>query len=172
MRSVRASLLYHLAKLNSRVDQIDAAVEAYHQIADLDSDRGSQMAAEVISTYQQGKEFAKAEQESEAALKKWPTDPIVRATHAVVLADMGKADAGAAEMKKLMDGKSGVQSYITLAQIYEKGKNFPEMEKALDAAEKLSDAKPEKEAIYFMRGAMFEKQKKYGFTAAYDLPLM
>ena len=35
------------------------------------------------------------------------------------------------------------------------------MEKALDAAEKLSESKADKEAVYFLLGAMFEKQKKY-----------
>jgi tetratricopeptide (TPR) repeat protein len=50
---------------------------------------------------------------------------------------------------------------VTLAQIYEKGKNYTEMAKALDAADKLSDDKEERASIAFMRGAMYEKMKKY-----------
>ena len=61
---------------------------------------------------------------------------------------------------KLLDGKNDRETYLTLAQIYEKGKNFGEMAKVIDAAEKLSMTTDEKEAIYFMRGAMYEKQKK------------
>jgi tetratricopeptide (TPR) repeat protein len=40
------------------------------------------------------------------------------------------------------------------------------MEKALSDAEKLSQTKPEKESIYFMRGAMFERTKKYSSAEA------
>ncbi len=49
---------------------------------------------------------------------------------------------------------------MTLAQLYDKGKRFDEMAKSIDAAEKLSESKEEKEAVWFMRGAMFEKMKK------------
>ncbi len=35
------------------------------------------------------------------------------------------------------------------------------MIKPLDAAEKLSETKPDKEAIYFMRGAMYERLKNF-----------
>jgi tetratricopeptide (TPR) repeat protein len=40
------------------------------------------------------------------------------------------------------------------------------MAKAIDAAEKLSTSDDEKEAIYFMRGAMLERQKKYDAAEA------
>jgi Putative Zn-dependent protease, contains TPR repeats len=50
--------------------------------------------------------------------------------------------------------------YLKLAEVYDKGKRFDEMAKALDAAEKLSESRDEKEGVWFMRGAMFEKMKK------------
>ena len=40
------------------------------------------------------------------------------------------------------------------------------MAKALDAAEKLSETPQEKENVYFMRGAMYEHQKKYDAAEA------
>ena len=36
----------------------------------------------------------------------------------------------------------------------------------LDAAEKLSETKPEKETVYFMRGAMYERLKKFDASEA------
>ena len=74
---------------------------------------------------------------------------------------MGRVDEAAADVRSLLDGQKDRETYLQLSQIYEKGKNYSEMEKALDAAEKLSQTKPEKESVYFQRGAMFEKQKKY-----------
>jgi hypothetical protein len=52
-----------------------------------------------------GKEYAKAEQEAEAAFKKWPNDRGVRLGRAALMAEMGKADAAAADVKKLLDGR-------------------------------------------------------------------
>ncbi len=42
-----------------------------------------------------------------------------------------------------------IETYLSLADVYEKGKNFTEMEKALGEAEKLAESKQEKESIYF-----------------------
>jgi tetratricopeptide (TPR) repeat protein len=70
-------------------------------------------------------------------------------------------DEAAADLRKLLDGKNDREVYVTLAQVYEKGKNYTEMAKAIDAADKLSTSKDDKESIAFMRGAMYEKQKKF-----------
>ena len=40
------------------------------------------------------------------------------------------------------------------------------MGKPLDAAEKLSETKPDKETVYFMRGAMYERMKKFDASEA------
>jgi Tfp pilus assembly protein PilF len=74
---------------------------------------------------------------------------------------MGKVDAAAADLKKLLDGKAGDRdTYIALANIYDKGQRWNDMGKALDAAEKLSDSDEDKEGVWFMRGAMYERMKK------------
>ncbi len=65
-----------------------------------------------------------------------------------------------ADVKKLIDGKNDRETYKALAEIYEKGKRFDDMAKALDAMEKLSDKKQDKEDVWFLRGAMFERMKK------------
>ena len=44
-----------------------------------------------------------------------------------------------AETKELFDGKNDRESWLQLAQIYEKAKNWTEMGKALAEAEKLSN---------------------------------
>jgi tetratricopeptide (TPR) repeat protein len=159
-RGNRITLLERLAALYRVNDQIAPAVDAYRQIADLDKDRAPQVSAAIIETYEIGKDFAKAEQEADAAVAKWPTDRTVRRTRAGLLAEMGKTDAAAADVKKLFDGKDDRDTYLTLADIYEKGKRWNDVAKSLDAAEKLSDSKDEKEGVWFARGAMFEKMNK------------
>jgi tetratricopeptide (TPR) repeat protein len=159
-RLIRVRLLRELAKLNSQLDQTDAAVEAYHQIADLDPDKAPETAALIINTYQVAKEYGKAEQEAEAALKKWPDDRAVRATHAMAIADMGKVDPAAAEVKKLLDGKNDRETYLTLAQVYEKGRKYDDASKALDQAEKLAQSPEEKHDVWIARANLFDKMKR------------
>jgi tetratricopeptide (TPR) repeat protein len=160
-RSNRVSLLDGLGGLYQKTEQYTAAIETYHQMAELDPDTAPRASAEVVETYRLAKDFPKAEAEAAAASKKYPADRLVVSVHASLLADMGKTDEAVAETRKLLDGKNDRDTYINLAQIYDKAKNFGEMAKMLDAAEKLSPGNDDKEAVIFMRGAMYERMKNY-----------
>ncbi len=163
----RAELLDRLWRLNRVNDQTEAAVEALRQMGELDHDKDAVIEAEIIDTYRLGKDLPKAQREADAALKKWPDDRTLHATHASLLADMGQTDAAAAEMKKLLDGKSDREIYLQLAQlVYDRGRKFDEEGKALDAAEKLSTTKEEKQDVWFQRGAMYERMKKTDLAEA------
>jgi tetratricopeptide (TPR) repeat protein len=162
----RATLLERLGFLYRTNEQYPQAVQAFREIVDLDPDAGGPAEAQIILTYGQAKDYAKAESEGETAQKKYPADRQVRAARSSILSDEGKTDQAIAEAKKLLDGKTDRETYLTLAQIYEKAKNFGEMAKALDASEKLSTTKEEKNNIYFMRGAMFERQKNFSAAEA------
>ena len=157
----RATLLERLGFLYRTNEQYPQAVDTFRKIVELDSDAAAGAEAQIILTYGQAKDFAKAESEGETAQKKFPNDRMIRAARTSILSDEGKTDLAIAEAKKLLNGKNDRETYLTIAQIYEKGKNFKEMAKALDASEKLSTTKEEKENIYFMRGAMFERQKNF-----------
>jgi len=159
--AMRIELLERLAYLYRENDQWGPAVDALRQIGDLDPEAAGRAEAEVIDTYRSAKDFTKAQQEADAALKKFPNDRAVKSMHASLLADMGKTDQAVAETKSLFNGKNDRESWLQLAQIYEKAKNWTEMGKALAEAEKLSTSKDDRENIYFMRGAMYERMKKY-----------
>ncbi len=118
-------------------------------------------AVQVIETYRQAKEFKQAEQEAAAAVRQFPKDRVVQVVYANLLADTGKVDEAAAQVRGLLKGDGDREVYLTLAQIYEKGKRFRDMQTALEDAEKLSKSPGEIEAVLFMRGAMFEKMKNY-----------
>ena len=88
------------------------------------------------------------------------------AVRASILAELGRGDEAASELRKLLDGKNDRETYITLAQVHDKSKNYAEMAKAIDAAEKLSETGEEKESVFFMRGAMLEKRKDFDAAEA------
>jgi len=160
-RSSRVFLLQNLGDLERTIEQYGPAVDAFRQVADLDPDSAPRAEAQIIETYRQAKDFSKAEAEADAAVKKYPNDRLVRTEHASLLSDLGKTEPAVAETRKLMEGKNDREGYLNLAEIYEKAKNFTEMAKMLDAAENLSQTSDEKQAVVFLRGAMYERMKNY-----------
>jgi tetratricopeptide (TPR) repeat protein len=160
-RGSRAKMLEQLGFLYRSIEQLDQAVDAYRQIAALDDQFAPGAEAQIIETYREGKDYANAQQESESAQKKFPNDRTIREVHAQLLADQGKPDLAIAELKKSLDGKNDLKVYIAMAEVYQKSRNYPEMSKVLDTADKLSQDKGEKATVKFMRGSMYEREKKY-----------
>jgi tetratricopeptide (TPR) repeat protein len=162
----RAMLLERLGQLYRATEQYDQAVEAFRQIPQVDPDKEAVADAQIVDTYRQAKEFNKAEQEAAAAAKKFPDNRALKLVRASLLADMGKTEEAAAATRQLLDGKNDRETYLALAQVYDKGRKFSEMASALDSAEKLSDSNDDKEGVFFMRGAMYEKQNKVELAEA------
>jgi tetratricopeptide (TPR) repeat protein len=160
-RQYRAGMLERLGVLYRSGDQTEQAVDAFRQIGALDPDLAPRADAQVIDTYRLAKDYTKAQQESDLALKKYPNDRTVRLVHAQLLADQGKTDLAIGELKKSLDGKNDFQTYLSMAEVYEKSRNWTEMSKALDEADKLAQEKDDKTLVLFSRGSMYERQKKY-----------
>jgi tetratricopeptide (TPR) repeat protein len=160
-RGNRSALLERLGFMYRNSEQFGPAVETFRQIAELDPDLAARAEAQVIETYRAGKDFKKAEQEANAAAAKYPDDRTIRSVQASVLADIGRTDAAVTILKKQLGEKKDRETWLALAQVYEKGKRFDDMAKAIDEAEKLSQSKDDKETVYFLRGALYERLKKY-----------
>lgn len=158
----RARMLEQLGLLYRNTQQYDQAVDAFRQLANLDPNLASRAEAQIIDTYRMGKEYRKAEQESEAALKQYPKDRTIHEVKSELLADQGKYDAAIAELKGLLNGQGDDREvYVAMADVYVKSRNFPEMAKVIDAAEKLSQSKDDKTTVLFLRGTMYEREKKF-----------
>ncbi len=165
-RGNRAALLERLGFMYRSTEQFGPAVDTFREVAQLDPDLAARAEAQVVETYRTAKDFKRAEQEASAAASKYPDDRMLRSVQASVFADVGRTDAAVAELKKSLGEKKDRETYLALAQVYEKGRRFDEMAKAIDDAEKLSQSKEDKETIHFMRGAMHEKLKKFDLAEA------
>jgi len=155
----RIALLERLAVMHRMMDQPVEAVAVYREILELDKSAESRVVAEIIDSYRGGKKFAEAQQEADAAIKKFPNDRSVRVAKASLDADMGRVDAATSEVRKLLDGSDDRSTYLILAELYGKGRKFDDARKALDEAEKLSQRQDEQINVWFLRGAMYEKMK-------------
>ncbi len=157
----RVILLERLGYLYRSAEQYDNAVDAFRQMLQLDEEQGPRASVHIIETYRLAREIPKAFEEAKAALQKHSKDRNVQAMYSYIAADSGKSAEAERVAKDLVKEKKDREAWLTLAQVYERTKNHGEMGKALDEAEKLSEDKEEKEGIYFMRGAMYEKMKKH-----------
>jgi tetratricopeptide (TPR) repeat protein len=162
----RAIFMEKLAEAYRMNEQYPQAVEAFQKLAALDPDAGPQVAVQIVATYRSAKDFPNAIREADSALKKYPKEPMVVVEHAQTLADTGKIDPAATELRTLMNGKTDRAIYLEIAQVYEKGKRWDDMAKSLDEAEKLSKSDDDKSTVFFMRGAMLERQKKFEVAEA------
>jgi tetratricopeptide (TPR) repeat protein len=160
-RAFRAQMLEQLGALYRSNDQYEQAADAFRQVGALDPELMPRAEAQVIDTYRIARDYSKAQAESEAAVKKYPNDRTIHEVRAQLLADQGKADAALAELNKLLDGKNDREVYVAMADIEGKTKRYSEANAALNQAEKLAQTKEDKTNILFMRGAMYERQKKY-----------
>jgi tetratricopeptide (TPR) repeat protein len=147
-------------------EKYDQAIDAFKQLAALGGEYTSRGTLQIIDTYRQKKDYPTAMKETETAIQKYPDERAFKVERATILADEGKVDEGAAELQKLMKGDRDRETQLALAQMYEKAKRFADMGKALDAAEKLSTTDEDRETVYFMRGAMYERMKKFDASEA------
>ncbi|MBE0657403.1 MAG: tetratricopeptide repeat protein [Bryobacteraceae bacterium] len=154
-------LLERLGLLYRSNEQTQEAVAAFQRMAQVDSNAAPNAAAQIIDTYRAGKDFAAAEREMQAALAKHPDDRILKSVAATLLSDLGRHAEAEKLLKSLFDGKNDRAVHIALAQAYDKAKDYKAADRALDEAEKLSETNDEKEPVLFLRGALFEKQKRY-----------
>jgi tetratricopeptide (TPR) repeat protein len=131
--AARAQLFEELGSLYRSTEQYTESVDAYRKAAELSKEDSASISLQIIDTYRAAKN----------------TEGIRKETAVVVAA-----------LRAKMTGKGDVPSLLSIAAVYEKAKNFVEEGKALDEAEKLAANPKEKESVYFMRGAMLERQKK------------
>ena len=82
-------------------------------------------------------------------------------------ADMGDADKALKDVRALLKGDANSPNsddreiYITLAQMDTRLRRFSDAEQALDKAEQLSKKQEDKEYVWFLRGANYERDKSY-----------
>jgi len=162
----RMGLLENLGMLYAKSGQYSKAVDAYRQIVGVYSDGGPEAEKEIINTYFLAKDLDNAKREADAAIKKYPDSPDLQVTHARLLANLGKVDEAASEVRTLAKGKEDLKTQLALAEIYEMGKRYSDVGKALDVAEKLATSEDAKQDVYYRRGAMYERMKKYDASEA------
>jgi tetratricopeptide (TPR) repeat protein len=161
-KSNRAVFLERLGAIYRDQGNIQAANETFREIVALGGDdnieRGYQ---EIIDTFREAKEWQKALDTAKEAVQKLPSSQL-KMVLAAQQADMGDADKALKDVRALLKGDAEDREiYLRLAEMNTRLRRFSDAAQALDKAEQLSNKPDDKEYVWFLRGANFEREKHY-----------
>jgi len=160
--STMAILLEQLGALFREVENYPAAIETFDELRRLGPEQEKRARELSIDTYRMSRQISKSLEESAKAIAAYPDDRSFVMTRAVLLAEKGEPLEGAALLQNLMkDSPKDFELYMTLAQVYERGRLFPQAEAASQEAEKLAGRKADRVMVWFLKGAIAERQKKF-----------
>ncbi len=158
----RSLFLDRLANLYREQNHTTEAVAVYQKMIALGGDfveRGYQGEEDA---YRDARQYDKATAVAQEAAAKLPKDQTIQLMYAGQLADTGKTEEGLKLAKAQLNGSaSDHEVQLALAQIYTRLRRWKDASDELDLAEKASSRPEDKIYLYFLRGALEERQKHY-----------
>ena len=161
-RAAAASLLQTLAGVGSHIEQYNAAIDVFPQLADLDPDSGAAAPSRDHRNIPGSQGIS--EGGSRSAMR--PTRNILttRLCHhrAPSLFRLGQDRSGRRPRpRKLLDGKNDREVFIDLADIYEKAQELHRDGQGAGLRRRAcEESSEEKQTMAFRRGAMYERHEE------------
>ncbi len=156
----RAIFLDRLATVYREQNKTQQAIDVYKEmfwLGGVDAERGYQGE---VDAYRDAKMMPQATAAAEQAVLALPKDVNLQLTLASQMADTGRAKEGVALAKSQLNGtKQDRVVWLTLAQMYTRLHRWKDASSAIDQAAKLGSTKQDMALIYFLRGALQERQK-------------
>ena len=155
-----AILYQQLGQLYRDTQNYQAAIYTFEELGHLGEEEDRRARMMIMDTYRAAKDLSKALQTGKEALAKYPADPAIRTSHALLLGENGQTDDAVKILRAQLHGDAGDrETYLNIAQVYERGRRYKEAEEAARAAEVLPGQARENEMVWFLLGAIYERQK-------------
>jgi tetratricopeptide (TPR) repeat protein len=157
-----AILYQKLGQLYRDTQNFQAAIYTFEELGRLgeEEDRRSRML--IMDTYRAAKDLPKALQAGKDALAKYPSDPGLRTSDALLLGENGQTDEAVKILRsQLTKTEADRDIYLNIAQVYERGRRYKEAEEAARTAEAIPGDPHDNEMVWFLLGAIYERQKFY-----------
>jgi tetratricopeptide (TPR) repeat protein len=157
-----AILYQQLGMLYRDTQNYQAAVYTFQELGHLGEEEDHRARLLLMDTYRMAKDLPKALQVGREALAKYPTDPSIRQSQALLLAENQQTDEAIKVLQvNNKDGAADRETLLNLAQIYERGHRYKEAEDAAHKAEALPGDPRENETAWLLLGAIYERQKQF-----------
>jgi tetratricopeptide (TPR) repeat protein len=155
-----AILYQQLGQLYRDTQNYQAAIYTFEELGHLGEEEDRRARMMIMDTYRAAKDLAKALQTGKEALAKYPADPAIRTSHALLLGENGQTDDAVKILRAQLHSDAGDrETYLNIAQVYERGRRYKEAEESARAAEVLPGQARENEMVWFLLGAIYERQK-------------
>jgi tetratricopeptide (TPR) repeat protein len=159
-----AILYQQLGQTYQQKQNYAAAIYTYEELAHLGDEEDRRARLLIISAYREAKDLPKALQATKEALAKYPSDPAIKTRQALLLGENGQVDEAAKLLRAQLTSnnpEADRETYLNIAQVYERARRYKEAEEAAHTAEVLPGQPRDNEQVYFALGAIYEKQKFY-----------
>src|SRR3981081_4258823 len=133
-RRSRAILYQQLGQLYRDTQNYQAAVFTYEELGHLGEEEDRRARMIIMDIYRAAKDLSKALQTGKEALAKYPADPAIRTSHALLLGENGQTDEAVKILRAQLHGDAGDRdTYLNMAQVYERGRHYQQAEEAAHA---------------------------------------
>jgi tetratricopeptide (TPR) repeat protein len=161
-KSNRAVFLERLGTIYREMGNNQLALDTFRKMLSLGDDNAVRGYQQIIDTYREAKQWPQATAAAKEAVQKLPKDRGLKMVLASQLADTGQADTAIAQVKALLKGNNDDREvYIALSQMYTRLKRWTDAEEAINKAEQLSTKPEDKLYAVFVKGSVYEREKKY-----------
>jgi len=154
-------LYQQLGQLYRDTQNYQAAVSTYEELGHLGEDEDRRAWLLIMDTYRMAKDLPKALQAGKEALAKYPKDAEIKSNYALLLGETSQTDEAVKLLRTQLSGTAADhETYLNIAQIYERARRYKEAEEAARAAEAMSSPR-DNEMTWFLLGAIYERQKLF-----------
>ena len=157
------SILYQqLGQLYRDVQNYQAAIYTFEELGHLGDEEDRRARMMIMDTYRAAKDLPRALQTGKEAMAKYPADPGIRTSYALLLGENSQTDDAVKILRAQLHGDTADRdTYLNIAQVYERGRRYKEAEESARAAEVLPGQPRDNEMVWFLLGAIYERQKLY-----------
>lgn len=164
----RAIFLERLGSVYHEQNKTDLAIAAYQKMVDLGGDAAIRGYQGQIDTWRDARKFDKAVETAHKAVDANPKSQELKLILADQLVDVGKVDDALALTKTLLTNSDKDRAvWLEIAQIATRVRRWKDADEALNKAQSLTSKNDDRLSLLFLRGAYFERQKKYDSAEPY-----
>jgi tetratricopeptide (TPR) repeat protein len=157
-----AILYQQLGQLYRDRQNFQAAAYTYDELGHLGDEEDRRARMLLMDTYREARDLPKALQTGKDAIAKYPKDPAVQSRVASLYGENGQVDEAVKILRtQLSNTEADRETYLNIAQVYERARRYNEAEAAVKAAEALPGDPRDNETTYFLAGAIYERQKLF-----------
>jgi tetratricopeptide (TPR) repeat protein len=155
-----AILYQELGQVYQQKQNYSAAIYTFEELGHLGDEEDLRSRLLIMSAYRDARDLPKALQAGKDAIAKYPNDQAIKTRQALLLGENGQVDEAVKMLRtQLTSTEADRETYLNIAQVYERGRRYKEAEEAARAAEMIPGEPRDNETVWFLLGAIYERQK-------------